>query len=38
MEEGKQLNVYYGGGGGGGGINRNFLSGHEIQLINEKET
>ena len=26
------------GGGGGGGINRNFLSGHEIQLINEKET
>ena len=34
MEEGKQLNVYY----GGGGINRNFLSGHEIQLINEKET
>ena len=35
MEEGKQLNVYY---GGGGGINRNFLSGHEIQLINEKET
>ena len=33
MEEGKQLNVYY-----GGGINRNFLSGHEIQLINEKET
>lgn len=37
MEEGKQLNVYYGG-GEGGGINRNFLSGHEIQLINEKET
>ena len=37
MEEGKQLNVYYGG-GGGGGINRNFLSGHEIQSINEKET
>ena len=36
MEEGKQLNVYYG--GGGGGINRNFLSGHEIKSINEKET
>ena len=34
MEEGKQLNVYY----VWGGINRNFLSGHEIQLINEKET
>ena len=27
-----------GGGGGGGGLKGNFLSGHEIQLINEKET